>query len=51
MLSVNVESIAPQANDPLREILNDLGPVGDETVVLGEDGVCVCVCVCVCDVM
>lgn len=38
MLAANINVIAPDAQDPLREILKDLGEVGEEKDVLGEDG-------------
>lgn len=38
MFSVNVDDIAPKKDDPLRDILADLGEVGDEVEVLGEEG-------------
>jgi Ras GTPase-activating-like protein IQGAP2/3 len=38
IISNNVDEMAPDAHDPLRVILSDLGSPGDETVVLGEEG-------------
>eukprot|EP00052_Salpingoeca_macrocollata_P027179 m.257054 g.257054 ORF g.257054 m.257054 type:complete len:1548 (+) comp22704_c2_seq1:460-5103(+) len=37
MLATNVDRIAPEQDDPLRAILTDLGMVGAESVVLGEE--------------
>ena len=37
LLAANVNEVAPEADDPLREILSDLGEVGDETTVLGPE--------------
>lgn len=38
MLRTNVDDLAPDSKDPLREILDDLGEVGPEDEVLGEQG-------------
>lgn len=38
LLAANLAEVAPAADDPLREILQDLGEVGDETTVLGPEG-------------
>lgn len=37
MLANNVEQIAPEKEDPIREVLSDLGDVGSEREVLGDD--------------
>eukprot|EP00054_Salpingoeca_dolichothecata_P008119 m.46389 g.46389 ORF g.46389 m.46389 type:complete len:1559 (-) comp17519_c0_seq1:93-4769(-) len=38
MIAKNVQEICPASDDPLREILSDLGDVGAEEEVLGEEG-------------
>eukprot|EP00051_Salpingoeca_urceolata_P027446 m.481504 g.481504 ORF g.481504 m.481504 type:complete len:1546 (+) comp22194_c0_seq1:411-5048(+) len=38
MLASNADKIAPEADDPLREVLGDLGDVGDEEETLGGEG-------------
>lgn len=38
MLARNIAVIAPDSNDPLHSILKDLGEVGEEKDVLGEEG-------------
>lgn len=38
LLIENMDEVAPSMTDPLREILSDLGEVGAEDYVLGEEG-------------
>lgn len=38
MVVENLQHLAPEEADPLREIVNDLGPLGDAATELGADG-------------
>ena len=40
LLSANLDGVAPEQDDPLRVILQDLGPIALPTEVLSEDGSC-----------
>ena len=65
MLSLNVDQLEDEEDkdNHLREVLDDLGPIGDPEEEIGADGtpavfclececvcvsLCVCVCVCLC---